>query len=105
MVLKTIKMMLVRPLMTNLKMTVRDDCAVSAYSHRPPLSIKALTPFSWRGSGELAFGQMSATLPQQLPESEIKQTFLSTILAYLFSFERQAAGACKLLSVTPEHPL
>ena len=30
--LKTTKMMLIRPLMTNLKMPVRDDCAVSAYN-------------------------------------------------------------------------
>ena len=36
--------MLVRPLMTNLKMTVRDDCAIAACSHPPPLSIKALAP-------------------------------------------------------------
>ena len=30
--LKITKMMLVRPLMTNLKMTVRADCTVSAYN-------------------------------------------------------------------------
>ena len=30
------KMLLVRPLVTNLKMTVRADCAVSTYSHFPP---------------------------------------------------------------------
>ena len=40
---KTIKMMLVRPLMTNLKMTVRDDCAVSACSP-PPLTLLMLSP-------------------------------------------------------------
>ena len=34
--LRTTKMMLIRPLMTNLKMTVRDDCAVSAYNLAPP---------------------------------------------------------------------
>ena len=40
---KTIKMTLVRPPMTNLKMTVRADCAVSACSPLL-LSIKALAP-------------------------------------------------------------
>ena len=34
--LKTTKMMLIRPLMTNLKMIVRDECAVSAYNLPPP---------------------------------------------------------------------
>ena len=43
--------MLVRPLMINLKMTVQDDCAISACNHSP-LPIKALTPcLSW-GGGE-----------------------------------------------------
>ena len=40
-VLKTIKMLLIRPSMTNFKMIVRADCAVSACSPLPP-SIKAL---------------------------------------------------------------
>ena len=101
-VLKTIKMTLVRALIANLKMTVGGDCAVSAYSHRPPLSIKALTLFLWRGWGESAFGQMSATLPPQLPASEIKQTFLSTNLACLLAFERQAARPHHAVSVTPK---
>ena len=38
-------MSLVKPLMTNLKMTVRDDYAVSAFSPPPLLvSVKALVP-------------------------------------------------------------
>ena len=70
----------VRPLMTNLKMTVRADCAVSAYSTTITSVYKGSGPtgFQWRGSG---FGSMSATPTAQLPESEIKQTFLSTNLA------------------------
>jgi len=45
----TIKMTLVRPLMTNLKV-VRADCAVSAWSLPcPTLSIKGLTPCLSRG--------------------------------------------------------
>ena len=46
---QTVKMMLIRPLTTNLKMTVRDGHAVSACnSPSPTLSTKALTPcLSW----------------------------------------------------------
>ena len=69
---KTTKMTLVRPLMTNLKMTVKDDHAVSACSLLLP-SIKTLVPLL-ASVGELAFGLMSA-LPPQLPTLEIKQTF------------------------------
>ena len=81
--------MLVRPPMTNLKMTVRADCAVPAYG---PLLL-SITPFaplvaSWE---ELAFEKMPALLPELLA-SEIKQTFLSTNLAHLLTFEQQAAG-------------
>ena len=36
--------MLVRPPWTNLKMTLRADCAVSVCSSLPTLSIKALAP-------------------------------------------------------------
>ena len=57
-------MTLVRPLMTNLKMTVKDDHAVSACSLLL-LSMKTLVPLT-ASVGELAFGQMSA-LPPQLP--------------------------------------
>ena len=80
-------MMLVRPPMTNLKMTVRADCAVPAYG---PLLL-SITPFaplvaSWE---ELAFEKMPALLPELLA-SEIKQTFLSTNLAvyWLLSSEQ-----------------
>ena len=87
---QTVKMMLVRPPMTNFKMTVRADCSVSACSALP-LSIRALDHWS-SAERESAFGQMSTlfTLPLQLPASEIKQTFLSTNLASLTAFEWQA---------------
>ena len=42
--------MLVRPLMTNVKMTVRDDCTVSACTPHPTLSTKVLTPCLSRAS-------------------------------------------------------
>ena len=91
--------MLVRPPMTNLKMTVRADCAVFAWG---PLlfSIKALAHWLPVGVGESAFGQTSATLPLQLSTSEMKQTFLSTNLACLLAFEQQAARPHTLLSAT-----
>ena len=57
---KTIKMTLVRPLMTDFKMTVRADYAVSAWSPLP-LSIKALAP--WLSEQGVTFRQESA-LPQ-----------------------------------------
>ena len=55
-------MMLARPLMTNLKMTVREvrRCAVSACSCLTLLPIKALGPLlvgSWVGG--VAFGQIA----------------------------------------------
>ena len=73
------KMTLVRPLMTNLKVTVRADCAVSACS-RLLLSIKALAPLAASAGG--------VGLCPQLLASEIKQTFLSTNLSCLLAFER-----------------
>ena len=84
---QTVKMMLVRPLMTNFKMAVKADCTASACSTLP-LSVKALDHWA-SAEGELAFGQMSTllTLPLQLPVSEIKQTFLSTNLASLLTSE------------------
>ena len=78
-VLKTIRMTLVRPAMTDFKKTVRADCAVSACSSLPP-SIKALAPWLW--GVELAFGQASA-LPRTA--SKIRQTFLSSNLASLLA--------------------
>ena len=85
---KTIKMTWVRPLMTNLKMTVRADCAVFAYSTTITSVYKGSGPtgFQWRGLG---FGSMSATPTAQLPESEIKQTFLSTNLAWLLVWSEE----------------
>ena len=76
-VLKIIKMVLVRPPMTSFKMTVRADCAVSAWS---PLSLHVRALASWllRGWGESTFGQTVC--------------FLSTNLASLLAIRRWAAG-------------
>ena len=84
--------MLVGPPMTNFKMTVRGDRAVSAC--RPLCLQKLLPPDCPQGGwGESAFGQASALPPlPQLPASKIKQTFLSTNLASLLAFVQQAAA-------------
>ena len=81
-------MMVVRPRMTNFKMTVRADCAVSACNPLPR-SIKALA--HWLAVGGAAFVQESAYTPR-FPASKIKQAFLSTSLASLLAFEQRAAG-------------
>ena len=86
--------------MTDLKLAVRDDCAVSACAPTPESVYKCShLPLVGGGGvgGGLAFAQMSATLPLQLLPPEIKQTFLSTNLACLLPFEQQAAGL-------PAHP-
>ena len=62
--LRTTKMMLIRPLMTNLKMTVRDDCAVSAYNlPQSQLCYRRSHPLLVMGWAESALVQMSTTLP------------------------------------------
>ena len=68
---KTIKTMLVRPLMTNFKMTIRADWAVSTCS---PLfvSIKHLSPDCQLGEVGLWTGIHP---PHQLPASKIKKNF------------------------------
>ena len=100
--LKTTKMMLVRTLMTNLKMTVRDDCA---FLHVAPLP----TPTVYRGSHPLLVKgghplDKFCHPPAKLLASEIKQTFLSTSLACLLAFEwgaaRHTSPSRNLLSVT-----
>ena len=66
--------MLVRPLMTNLKMTLRDDCATSAHRpppastpnptpHPPPPVYKSSHPLLVGEGRESAFGHKSTTLP------------------------------------------
>ena len=89
---KTIKMTLVRLPMTHLKMTVRDDCAVSACILLL-LSIKSSCPTGCRCRGiSLWMDVHSPPLTHpQLPIFEIKQTFLSTNLAYLLALEWHAA--------------
>ena len=88
---KTIKMTRVRPLMTNLKVTVRADCAVSAHSTTITSVYKGSCPTGWSGGGS-GFGSMSATPTPQLLESEIKQTFLFTNLTWLLDLKQQAAA-------------
>ena len=86
---KTFKMMLVRPVMTNLKMTVRNDCTVSAcrLPPTPTLSINALTSVC-QGQGSWPLDRCMPPAPKLLG-SEIKQTFLSTNLACLLAFEHR----------------
>ena len=85
---KSTKMMVVRPLMTNLKMTVRDDCTVSACSPPPPTHsvCKSSHPLFVRG-GEVCLCTDVFNPSLQLLASEIKQTSLSNNLACLLAFE------------------
>ena len=76
--------MLVRLPMTDFKITVRADYAVSVRS-----TLLCL--------GELAFGQPHCVPHHPLPwlqTSRIDQSFLSTNLASLLAFEQQAATPC-----------
>ena len=82
--------MLVRPLMTNFKVTVRDDYAVSACSSSTKDSVyKSFHPLLVVGE-ERGVGLWTHVrhLYAQLPASGIKQTFLSTNLACLLAFEQ-----------------
>ena len=76
--------------MTNFKMTVRADSAVSTCS--PSLCLEKLLPTDGQW-GKSAFGQESALpLPHPVAGSEMKQTFLSTTLvAPLLASDRWAA--------------
>ena len=88
---KTTKVILVRPLMIKLKMTIRDDYTVSTRNPPPTLSIKPLTPCLSEGS---AFGQISATTttpPSPVASIWNKANFLPTNLACLLAFEWWAA--------------
>ena len=88
-VLKIIKMTLVRPPVTNFKVTELTVLFLPV-APTPPLSIKTLA--HWLSGGKSQ--PLDRCLPSPCPvaTSEIKQTFLSTNLSYLLSFERQAAG-------------
>lgn len=75
--------------MTNLKVTVKADCAVSAYSCLPQ-TLKALTHCCQ--CEEVAFRQKCASLPTpQLLAFEIKKTCLSTNLAHSLALKQGAA--------------
>ena len=82
-------MTLIRSPMSNRKVNVRVEYAVSARS--PLLSMKALTTIVASG-GELALGQ-TFILPPRLPACEIKKSFLATNLACFLAFEQQTAGS------------
>ena len=87
-VLETIKMMLVRPLMTNYKRTVRADYTMSACS-RLPQPIKVLA--HWLSVEGVSLWTGVPTQPPWMPASQIKQTLLSTKLVSLLAFEQRAA--------------
>ena len=95
---KTTKMMLVRPLMTNCKMIVRDVSACSP----PPHSIHKCS-HSLLVSGGVGLWTDVCQPPPRLPASEIKQTFLSTNLACLLAFEWRAARHWCTFLVTLDH--
>ena len=77
---------------TNLKMTLRDDCAVSACSAPTATpSVKALTPYLLGRGGGRTLDRSLAPSPYQVLAPEMKQTFPSTNLACLLAFEGQAA--------------
>ena len=89
-------MMLVRPLMTNFKVTASADGAVSV-CRTPPSIYKNSCPLIVSRvvvglEGRSVFGQ-EPTLPSTpgLPASETKQAFLPTSLASLLAFEGPAA--------------
>ena len=89
--------MLVRPPLTNFKMMVKADCAVSACTppRAPPLlSIETLVPWLQGGGVGLWTGVYPILWPPpfQLLASKIKQTFPSTSLGFLLAFEQRAAG-------------
>ena len=89
-VLETIKMMLVRPVMTNFKRTVRADYTVSACSPLPqPIKVLA----HWLSVEGVSLWTGVPTQPPWMPASQIKQTLLSTNLVSLLAFERRAYPA------------
>ena len=99
-------MMLVRPLTTNLKMTVRDDCAVFSCNSPPPppphhthTHTHTHTDSVYNTLTPCLSGEKGVSLwtdvhhpPPQLSASEMKQTSVSTNLACLLTFEQRAAG-------------
>ena len=91
-------MTLVRPPMTNLKVTVRTDCAISACSQPPTSVYKRSYPPVARGWGEVSLWTDVCPPPAQLPASEIKQTFLPTDLVCLVALGEQAVLPTYLLA-------
>ena len=83
-------MMLVRPQVTNFKMTLRAVCALSARSPPLPNSVhKSSYPLIVNGK-ELASG-WAQQAHHRLPESKIKHTSLSNSLASLLTFAQGVA--------------
>ena len=84
--LKTFKMLLTRPWLTNLKMTVRADCAVFVRNPLPqPVTLSLLpTDCQWLG---LAFGQASALSLRSGQHPKLSK--FSTNAASWLAFEQQ----------------
>ena len=103
---KTIKMALVRPPMTNLKMTVRTDLLFLNIAASPlPTSVCKIscpTGSQW-GGVSLWTDVLYSPLPQPCScwHPEIRQTFLSINLAYLLAASSQTP--IHTLLVTPLH--
>ena len=91
MVLETVKMMLVRPPMTDFKMTIRVDCAVLHVASPP--SVYKSSCSCWlsltRSQPLDRHVPLIPLLPLRLA-SKINQTFLSINLTSLLAFEWQA---------------
>ena len=66
------KMLLLKQLVTNLKMTVRADCAVSTRSSSPPstLSLKAFVPSLSRGGVGSESRPLDRCMPSSPPSSQ-----------------------------------
>ena len=77
--------MLVRPPMMDLKMTVRDNCAVFACSSHNSQSL-SVKKFWCRVAGVGFWTDFHHHPPHQLPASKIKQTFLSSNLDCSLAF-------------------
>ena len=86
--------MLVRPLVTNLKMTVRTACAVSSCSPFPQPTEALAHWLSGLGVvGSQPLDRRPLPLLPLVAGIKIKQAFFSTNLASLMAFEQRAAGS------------
>lgn len=84
-VLKTIKMSLIRSLMTNFKTTIRADCYFACGSLPPPVCKSSCLLVVSEGNQPLD-RRPSSLLPLRLWASKIKHIFLSISLVSLLAF-------------------